>query len=608
MKSLMRLLLCVLEDSSTWCRTSTTRDWLTITRRVEHEGLSFLTITLPSFAQWFERSLADEVAVPSRLLGFKSSGSLPLFLRGLTEQVFDASTGVLRDSPSIDAIYYIRQICLMYKKVLLPCTENRVKDAFDGFITCENDVSRSFEEYGSDQLFAFRSVSRLLWGKVLQVVNRKVRQGCLLPKHGPGATAERTSGNRKFEIRQWHSRLDAYFPLDQFAIPNWNFTEDLERINVVEPGAETPVRVITVPKTLRTPRIIAIEPTCMQYTQQAILRILVPELELHPLTRGRLNFTDQTVNQKAVLKSSRDESLATLDMKEASDRVPVKLVEVMLESVPDLLGAILACRSTTADVPGHGVKPLAKFASMGSALCFPIEAMVFYTIVALAILKSQGLRLTGKNLDKVCSGVRIYGDDIIVPIDYVQAVMCELESFRMIVNQHKSFFTGKFRESCGVDAYDGVPVTPVYVRRMLPASRRDTSELLSAISLRNQLYEKGSWRACQFLSDHIERIAPFPIVERTSPVQGRYSYVFTYEADRTCPFLHKPLVRGVTVSTKSRKSLLDSSGALLKFFLYASTRQFSFTGALPAIADSKHLERHGRPDSVDIKIRWASPY
>lgn len=85
LKSHMRLLECVLADASTWCSTSTTRDFNTISRRVEHEGFSFLTIALPSFCSDFERSLADGCVAPSRFLGFKKRGALPVLLRGLLE-------------------------------------------------------------------------------------------------------------------------------------------------------------------------------------------------------------------------------------------------------------------------------------------------------------------------------------------------------------------------------------------------------------------------------------------------------------------------------------------------------------------------------------------
>ncbi len=597
----MRLLLCVLEDSSTWCRTSTTRDWLTITRRVEHEGESFLTITLPTFCQAFERGLEEGGLTPDMFPSFhaKKHTSLPAFLHGLTSQVFDPGTGYLLEKPDVHAIYAVRQIALLFKKVLLPCSKEREDAAFDGFIQCESEVLRDLGDISPDKLSAFLGVSRLLWGSVLSKLNRKVVLGELVPRHGPGATAERISGNRKFEIRRWHERLQPFFPADSFAIANLGWLSELDNVDFCEPEAEIPVRVITVPKTLKTPRIIAIEPVCMQYTQQSILIPLVESLESHKLTKGLLNFTDQTVNQRLARSASQNGRLSTIDLKDASDRVSVKLVELMLECLPDLRDAILACRSTTADVPGRGIHTLAKFASMGSALCFPIEAMVFYTIVVSSIHRSLGTRLTPRSLFNVTRRVRIYGDDIIIPVDYVQTVMSELEAFGLRVNRHKSFFTGKFRESCGVDAYDGVPVTPVYCRRPLPTSRRDSSEMISAISLRNQFYRAGYWRTTQYLTTYLERLAPLPYVADTSPVHGLWSYTNSYESQRMCPNLHTPLVKGVVTKVRHRSSMLDGHGALLKALIKRGEEPYF---------DPKHLERHGRPESVDIKIGWYRPF
>jgi hypothetical protein len=595
-KSLMRLLLCVLDDSSIWCCTSTTRDRKTIERRVEHEGLSFLTITLPNFCSDFERSLAVGKVVPGSFLGFKKRGCLPALLQGFTERVFDTGTGCLLDEPDICAIFALRQICLLFKKVLLPCSSERERKAYERFFECEQEVAQASDSYPPDTLYHFGAVADLLWGSSLQALNHTVRAQDHIPRHGPGATAERISGNGKYELRSWHERLQPFFPIDRFGIPNLGFQSEIEGINFFEPGAEPPVRVITVPKTLKTPRIIAIEPVCMQYTQQALMELIVPTLESAPLTRRRLNFTDQTENQRLALEASRTGRFATLDLKEASDRVSVKLVGRMLNSVPCLRDAVLACRSTTADVPGLGVIPLTKFASMGSALCFPIEAMVFYTIILSSIQRSQGTRLTLKSLQKASRGVRVYGDDIIVPVEYVRSVCSELEALGLVVNVHKSFETGKFRESCGLDAYDGVPVKPVYCRRLLPSKLRDTEEMLSAISMANQFYLNGYWKTAYQLFGDLERLAPVPVVKETSRIFGRLSYLDGYQPTRWDRNLHHHMVKGITVTSRLRKSVISGYAAMMKCFLRR--------GELPH-HDPKHLERSGRPESVDIKIRWA---
>lgn len=615
MKSPMFILERILADASIQCRTSTTLDFNTVQRRVEHEGISFLTIALPAFCRDFEEALDLGQISSHHFFGFsrrrtlraysghnRQSGVIPQFLGGILELVFD-EFGYLLDNPDITAIFFIRQICLMNKKILLETTEERKADAFKKYVECENEVSEFSVNIQQRDLNHFADVSHLLWDHILCDVDRKVYEADIIPKHGPGATAERISGNRKYAIRKWHSRLEEFFPSAEFLIPNAGFFRELDSVDFVEPEAESPSRIISVPKTLKTPRIIAIEPVCMQYTQQSLLEVLVQHLEGSTTLNGSVGFTDQSPNRDMAREGSLSDpldpdGLCTIDLSEASDRVSNLLVKTMLQAFPHLSGAVQACRTVSADVPGFGVIPLSKFASMGSATTFPIEAMVFLTIVISAYVRSQGRSTTQKRLKDILSRVRVYGDDIIVPRHIVLDVKRELETYGLKVNAAKSFWTGKFRESCGKDFYDGNDVTVVYNRRLLPSSYRDASEMLSLVSFRNQLYLAGLWETVKYLDGIIGRLAPFPIVEDTSPVLGRRSFL-PYRSERDDPYLHRPLVRGLVVKAKPRPSCLDDSYALLKFFLKR--------GVEP-IFDKKHLERYGRPQRVDTKVAWSCPY
>lgn len=650
MKSLMRLLECVLADAGTWCSTSTTRDFETVTRRVEHEGISFVTISLPSFCQDFESCLEKGLVDSTCFLGFKRHGALPAFLRGLLSQVFDASDGTLLEEVNHLAVHAVRQVCLLNKKVLLPCSKERERKAFDSYLETDRSVAAfeaSLEHFwtsspdndraASDahapseesrkgdstldgpsdsgsgdtssvpvfvgktpiELSHFSEVSALLWGSLFTADSLRVDAERVLPKHGPGATAERLPANGRFSLRTWHQRLDHWFPASDFVIPNSGYIDELAGVQFVSPEQEQPVRVVTVPKTLKGPRIIAIEPACVQYTQQALLEILVKRLESYRFTSGSVNFSDQTENQKLALSSSKDGRFATIDLKDASDRVSSRLVWQMLERQPTFRSMVFACRSTRAEVPGKGIHNLSRFASMGSALCFPIEAMVFYTIALSAILRAEGSRLTPNSLFNVKRSVRVYGDDIIVPVEYVQAVKSELEWFNLRVNDRKSFWNGKFRESCGLDAYDGTPVTPVYVRRELPSSHRDSEELISAVSLGNQLYNAGYWRAATYVRSVVGRLATVPYVSKNSSILGWNSHFIRYEVQGWDDKLHRFLVKGNVVSTKLRRDPLEGHGALMKFFLKRGSDPYF---------DAKHLERYGRPLVVYTKLRWAPPY
>jgi hypothetical protein len=494
----------------------------------------------------------------------------------------------------------------MWKKIHLPCSKERIDDAFRRFVECDAEVATSPADFVDSRRFArFRYVSELLWTRILYRADESVRNGDLSPRHGPGATAERISGNGKYVFREWTTRLEVAFPFTGYGLASLSQLEEgvLDDVVFREPEDETPVRVITVPKTLKTPRIIAIEPVCMQYTQQALLPLIVGAIESHDWTAGHVNFTDQSINCELALIGSVTGGYSTLDLSEASDRVSLVLVEAMLESsaLDNLREAILACRSTRADVPGHGVIQLNKFASMGSALCFPIESMVFYTIAICAIMEELNLPDTPQAVRTACQGVWVYGDDIIVHTDKVPAVVDWLTTFNMVVNANKSFSTGKFRESCGMDAYDGERVTPVYLRRLPPDNRRSSSEIVSLVSFANLLYKEGYWQTAKEVRKEVESLlGPLPTVLDTSPVLGWHSFcnrMFTFH--RINVHLQKPELMGYVVSVGKEMDNLDGYPALLKYFLKR--------GQEPTY-DAEHLSKSVLSGRVDIKRRWSTPY
>lgn len=597
MKSLTQLWNHLSIDMERLCGTSAIRDRKTVADRVEHEGLSFLTITLTNFGSDLQKGLEQGFVDRQLFQGFNWKGGLPRFLGGFLDLVFNRCDGRLLENPDGLAIFAIRQLTLVFGKIELECSDARKLSAIRKYLECEQDVKR-FDRSFPEMELEFSGMSNLLFRDVLTSIDRKVYEGELVPKHGPGATADRLRGNAKFDQLEWTQRLEGLFPYGEYALPNWRYYYLLDRVDILEPRDERPVRVIFVPKTLKTPRVIAIEPTCMQYMQQALLTAIVPELEGDPLLSELIGFTDQTPNQRMAREGSEGQGLATIDLSEASDRVSNQHVRAMLGRYPSLKEGIDSCRSRKADVPGHGVIRLAKFASMGSAVCFPMEAMVFLTIVFLGIQDQRKRRLSRGDIKSYARKVRVYGDDIVVPTDTLPYVIARLEAFGLRVNSDKTFGSGKFRESCGRDYYDGLDVTPVRVRHPLPSSRKSSVEAIAAVALRNNLYEAGLWHTAAWMDSWLVDLfgGHFPTVSSTSPVLGRWSR-FDWEIQRLDPYTHSPQVKGYVVSTTPPRSLASGEGALLKWFLKPGDEPF---------VDRDHLERTGRPDAVYTKLRWAN--
>jgi len=601
MKSLTSLWSVLANEMASRCGTSTTKDINTVLGRIENEGMSFLTITLPTFGKDFQHCLDQGLVSPETFLPFKKVGScLPSFLRGFTELVFDPGTGILLEDPDIEAIYAIRQLTLIFSKILLPCTPARERKAMSEYIQCDKEVDYADSILPNSYLSEFGRMGRLLFGRIFTNVDRDIYRGDIVPKHGPGATAERLTSNGKYLTRYWTNRLEKVFHVGDFLYPSARHIADCyDDVDFLEPGSEMPSRVISVPKTQKTPRIIAIEPSSVQYVQQGLLESITRHTQ-SDLCSGFIGSESQEPNQLLAQKGSSDGTLATLDLSEASDRVSSKLVHELLAQNHLSRDAIFACRSERASVPGHGVIPLSKFASMGSALCFPIEAMVFLTIIFLAIENEQGCRFTERrDFVPFLGRVRVYGDDIVVPVDYVHSVVDLLEYFGARVGRHKSFWTGRFRESCGKDYYAGHDVSIVKVRQYIPSHRQQVAETISLVSLRNQMYYSGCWETVKWLDHKCRKILNFfPQVDPSSSALGRHSFL-GYVSEKEHEHLHSPLVKAYVVSSNSPRDSLDGPGALLKFFLKR--------GSSPRF-DGRHLERAGRPRTVRIKARWVSPF
>lgn len=599
MKSLTMLWSVLANEYASRCCTSATRDIKTVTCRVEDEGLSFLTITLPSFGKDFQKGLDQGIVDRNSFQGFSWRGGLPRFLGGFLDRVFNRDSGVLVDEPDIEAILAIRQLTLLFSKILLPCSQGREKAAMDEYINCDREVKENDSFMVESDYNEFNRMSHLLFGDLFHHMDKLVYDEDLVPKHGPGATADKLMGNQKFNQRTWTDRLQEVFSFENFLFPNPRFCKD-EEVTFLEPGSEIPVKVISVPKTLKTPRIIAIEPTCMQYMQQALLEKMIEFIEGDSILNTFLGFSDQVPNQDLAKEGSESGDLATLDLSEASDRVSNQLVRCMLQRHPWFSKAVEATRSRKARVPGKGVHRLAKFASMGSALCFPMEAMVFLTIIFLGIEKERSTHFVSRDeLLPYFNRVRVYGDDLIVPSDDVESVILSLEHFGARVGRHKSFWTGRFRESCGKEFYDGIDVSIVKLRRVPPTSLSDVPAVISHVSFANQLFGAGCWETVRYVDSTIRKVLKYyPVIEETSPVLGCTSFM-GYKPERMCAQLHRPLVKGYVIRPVLPKNSLSEHGALLKYFL----KRGNF-----AHADVKHLERSGRPRAVDIKPRWVPPY
>jgi len=520
-----------------------------------------------------------------------------------------------------DSLFAVRQLAAVYGKVELECTKARQARAVVDWISADEQTGQwDAVNSGSPLLEDLERMFRLLYTDVLVVMDNMIYDGDLVPKHGPGATADRLRGNAKYDVEEWPERLDAVFPYMEYGIPALAYADplirseiygDMDPVRFPQVKDERPSRMVLVPKTMKTPRVIAAEPTALQFMQQAIARPLVRLLEDRgSLVSGMIGFTEQEPNQDMARRGSLDGSLATLDMSEASDRVSRLQVVSSVRCFRNFAAALEATRSLSVDLPSvkgstrRETVPIQKFAMMGSALCFPMEAMVFLAAVFLGIedyLRHKGELgrgiLSKEDVESFRGSVRVFGDDIIVPVDCVYFVLDVFKSLGWKTNFDKSFWTGRFRESCGADYFDGRWVTPIRFRHDWPRSRRDVSEVAGLVSFRNQSYKAGMRRVARHLDRIIGKILPhYPVVRETSAILGRVSCSPFYTVDSMHPDFQSPRTLGYSLKARIPSSPISELGALLKCLI------------APVREQDDHLERFGRPTVVDMKLSRSSPF
>jgi hypothetical protein len=304
----------------------------------------------------------------------------------------------------------------------------------------------------------------------------------------------------------------------------------------------------------------------MQFAQQGLMRALYDSIEHGPLGVS-IKLRDQNHSRDLARVGSIDGSYATIDLSEASDRVSLELVELVFAGTPDLLQALLSSRSTSANVPiagGYHLR-LAKFASMGSAVCFPVESICFLAIAVSAILHHRELPPTWRNIMNVLRQSSVFGDDMIVPTETANTVIDWLETFGLKVNRAKTFLKGNFRESCGADCFKGVEVQPFYVRKCSWYNGDGPEVLASLVETSNQAYLHGYWRVCEAIRRHISsRYGSIPYGESSSAGLTYRSFLYK-RSDLKWKKRYQSLQQKVySVQGVTRTSTLSEWGSLRK--------------------------------------------
>jgi len=564
-----------------------------VDNRCTREGLGFLTKTLPRLGKALDRALSGEVPLDCGSIRFEpyANTKLPKFLGELFRCVF-AHDGWILPTPCVDCIKSLRDLLFMFYKLEVPYDtdqEQKVLDQFektDSELGSWNDTFRKLREcieadadtsgFNPD-IVSIVKVARISLARLFSHFDPHD----IHPSHGPGAvsTGERLSG--KYVWTSISERLIAEYPLDAYFYASLgHICDDQDRMNKIE-VRESSARVLLVPKDSRGPRLISCEPLTFQWIQQGLSRAIVQEVERNPLTRHSVHFTNQQTNQLGALLGSSTGKYATLDLKEASDRVCLELVRLLFPK--HVYTCLEAARSLSTRLPDGRILTLQKYAPMGSALCFPVMALTIWSILHAGFLDAnvrlknptkglyyKFLRLIGPNDD-----IYVYGDDVIVPTAKAANAIRILESFGLLVNRDKSYVSGFFRESCGIDAYKGVNVTPVRIRTVWTPAQHPSS-FTSYLAYARAMWNRGFKHCYDKIVEYITKLY------RNIPEDGTTSSLLSLpyvpeEARpkrwRINPFLQKKEWLVTDVRTPKTYETLPGWNMLLRFFAEACTTE-----------------------------------
>lgn len=552
-------------------------DLQTLRRRLSCEGLRFATVMLPNLSKAF---LAYVETGTFTSTDFKIRRGTPIFLRGL----FVCYECNYRKTVAFRAIY---QITNLFKKLRGDYNKSAIADMIDEFIL--NDIRLGvIEEQLRENVPQELKLARYLVKRDFGTVDP--HHPTFVGRPGPGATNSKTERQYRYEPNCLYTRHDDVMPYAEWFYPLLTDVNHRAQhyISLMKTAKYEPTaRYKIVPKYWAKGRGICIEENEAQFLQQALAAGIRHRIDTSYL-RKYIQIDNQNLNAGLAYESSLTQENATIDMSDASDNILRYIVLYLFQDtmLAECLDAA-ATRLVVLDEETHlnylalrrGTDPLFKgairlnkFAPMGSGLCFPIMTLVHYYIIRAILCRKCGLSL--EDTEKIY----VYGDDIVLPSQYAQAVFDELPKYGMKLNRNKSFVSSKFRESCGIHAYNGVDVTPVYMK-YIPNS--DTPTVLHACCVAEYSLRKLHYKRCADSivrlvvrkDDKLECVPPgkgvFGIyrddLPAVPPFKRRWKVIS--QDDRGNPGSPSDCVRvPMLVQRTSRSTIPTATGALMRYW------------------------------------------
>lgn len=215
-----------------------------------------------------------------------------------------------------------------------------------------------------------------------------------------------------------------------------------------------------VPKNYKALRGISMEPVYSQFlatqVSKGLDRLFGSKKSIyHP--HGRLDLHSQDRSRELAVEGSKTGDVATIDLTAASDSLSYPVVDAC---TPDCFAAWWRNQSVSIDLDGK-VYTLHIPLPMGSRVTMALQTYVYWVMCCVACtLCAQD----DKELTRLLDQVAVYGDDIIIPTVAASTLLDILVRCGLQPNLEKSFYDPdyKYREACGIEAYNGEVVSSCY--------------------------------------------------------------------------------------------------------------------------------------------------
>jgi len=477
------------------------RDRQTILARGKSEGSSFVYVTLPKLGRAIDEGLVRGTFNCPIGFALSSDTRLPKFLNAVLKTVF-GSDGVLLEKPNIVSIFYLRQLLLLNSKLVKEPSKEEERTAARAFSERQSTLRKIVVPKDNPVLW----IAQAILGKVLAKLDlSKIRPG-----HGPGVVHEGRDQDEKWDFTYWPSQANRVYPFYEYGVQSLEHLK--EKSNSVVFLDKFTTKVCLVPKDFRGPRLISAEMSAMQYLQQGQMERMMAYIDSHPVLRLSIRLRDQTFNQDAA-RRAWEERKATLDLSDASDLLSASCVWYLLSKVPHVRKYLFRTRAHSASFEGALTRIVA-FAPMGSATCFPVETLMFWAISLASLhLHRYGRRIPSfRTMSELGTEVKVFGDDIVIPVDCLQTCVSALQSVGCKPNMSKTCWETPFRESCGTEWFAGSSVSITRNKRYTYAPDNKFSHLPLLSDLQRRLCVAGLKRSAELVCQWAMQIAPMALL------------------------------------------------------------------------------------------------